>query len=245
MRKLDPFLAALTLSLLPAPAVGQTAAPAGEAEALAQFRTAVERMRAEMMRPGERVEGWDQGGADPDAELRALGADRYYQLSRGVDGTGVTILTDRPIRDFAPAGWRAVDSYGEANAPLERPQVDFHPLSERYVIASRSSTWRQNDAGCFRDLSHALLYEVPGAPVSPDDAVMPMFFRMVILALDGQTVCLRMDGTRAEGYRSRFFLPDGRTLPALTDPNDLLTIVPAAPVETLVRAAPPRRTTTG
>jgi len=55
---------------------------------------------------------------------------------------------------------------------------------------------------------------------------------------------VRMDGTREGGYRSRFFLPDGRTLPELTDNNDLLTIVPAAPVETLVRATPPRRTTT-
>ena len=33
-----------------------------------------------MLRPGERVEGWDRGGADPDAELRALGADRHYFL---------------------------------------------------------------------------------------------------------------------------------------------------------------------
>ena len=103
---------------------------------------------------------------------------------------------------------------------------------------------RQNDAACFRDLSHALLYEVPGAPEIPEDAVMPMFFRMIILAMDSQTVCARMDGDRERGWRARFFLPDGRALPALTDANDLLTIVPAAPVETLVRANPPRRTTT-
>jgi hypothetical protein len=243
MRKLDPFLAALTLSLLPAPVLAQ-APQAGEADALAQIRTAVERMRAEMLRPGERVEGWDQGGADPDAELRALGADRYYQLNRGVDGTGVTILTDRPIRDFAPAGWRVVDSYGEAAERLEHPQLDFLPFSERYVIASRSSSWRQNDAGCFRSLSHALLYEVPGAPVSAEDAVVPMMFRIMILAMDGQTVCVRMDGTRERGYRARYFLPDGRTLPMLTDANDLLTIVPAAPLDRLLHANPPRPTTT-
>lgn len=241
----SPLLLAFILALLPAQMLAQSPAPpTGDAESLAQFRTGVERMRAELLRPGERVENWDRGGADPDAELRALGADRHYQLSRGVDGTGVTILTDRPIRDFAPAGWRVVDSFGEAAERIEQPQIDFHPLSERYVIASRSSSWRQNDAGCFRNLSHALLYEVPGAPASAEDAMMPMFFRMIILAMDGQTICVRMDGNRERGWRSRFFLPDGRALPALTDNNDLLTIVPAAPVDTLVRATPPRRTTT-
>lgn len=244
MRKSDLFLAALSVSLLPAPALAQTAAPGSEAEALAQFRTQVERMRAEMLRPGQRVEGWDRGGADPDSALRALGTDRYYQLNRTVDGTGVTILTDRPIRDFAPANWRVVDSYGAPTEALDHPQVDFLPFSERYVIASRSTSFRQNDAGCFRNLSHALLYELPGAPASAEDANVPMLFRMLILAMDDQTICVRMDGDREHGWRSRYFLPDGHALPTLTDANDLLTIVPAAPLESLVRANPPRATTT-
>ncbi|HST35296.1 MAG TPA: hypothetical protein VLK25_01515 [Allosphingosinicella sp.] len=242
MRKSALFIAFLCLS--PAAAFAQTATPSGEAEVLAQFRTGVERMRAEMLRPGERLEGWDHGGADPDTALRALGADRFYQLNRTVDGTGVTILTDRPIRDFAPAAWRVVDSYGAANEPLDHPQVDFLPFSERYVIASRSTSFRQNDAGCFRNLSHALLYEIPSAPATAEDANVPMLFRMLILAMDGQTICVRMDGDREHGWRSRYFLPDGRALPTLTDANDLLTIVPAAPLESLVRANPPRATTT-
>lgn len=244
MRNFDLFLAALTISLLPAPTLAQIEVPSSGPNSLAQFRTAVERMRTEMLRPGERVGDWDRGGADPDGELRALGADRYYQLNRSVDGTGVTILTDRPIRDFAPASWRIVDSYGTAGETLDRPQIDFLPFSERYVIASRSTSWRTNDANCFRALSHALLYEVPGAPESAEDATAPMLFRMLILAMDGQTICVRMDGDRAHGYRSRYFLPDGRALPVLTDANDLLTIVPVAPIESLVRANPPRATTT-
>jgi hypothetical protein len=244
MRKSDLFVAALTFSLLPAPARAQVTVPQADADSLARFRSAVERMRAEMLRPGERLEGWDRGGADPDRELRALGADRFYQLNRTVDGSSVTILTDRPIRDFAPSTWRVVDSYGEAGEALDHPQVDFLPFSERYVIASRSTSFRRNDAGCFRNLSHALLFEVAGAPASAEDANVPMLFRMLILAMDGQTICVRMDGDREHGYRSRYFLPDGRALPVLTDANDLLTIVPAAPLENLVRANPPRATTT-
>jgi hypothetical protein len=186
------------------------------------------------------VADWDRGGGDPDAELRALGADSHYFITRGETGVGVSILTDRPIADFAPRSWRIADSYGAAGERLEAPQVDFVPVSDRYVMATRSHSWRQNDAGCFRNLSHALLYEVPGAPSRPDDETVPMMFRMFILAMEDQTICVRSDGDRAHGWRSRFFLPDGRLLPALTNADDLTTIVPAAPVETLIVVAPPQ-----
>ena len=72
------------------------------------------------------------------------------------------------------------------------------PVSDRYVMATRSHSWRQNDAGCFRNLSHALLYEVPGAPSRPDDETVPMMFRMFILAMEDQTICVRSDGDRAQ-----------------------------------------------
>ncbi|MEA3046978.1 MAG: hypothetical protein QOJ53_1310 [Sphingomonadales bacterium] len=231
MRKTLCLLAALLLAPLPAAAQDQSA--------LDEFRAAVAQMRAELLQPGERVEGWDRGGADPDAELRALGADRYYFLNRDGGALGVTILTDRPIADFAPAGWRIADSYGAAGEALETPQLDFMPFSARYVMASRARIWKQNDAGCWRNISHALLYEIPGTAPTEGDEIIPLMFRMAILALEDQTVCSRADGNRAGGYRTRFFLPDGRSLPHLSSPDDLVTIVPAAPIERLIRPAPP------
>ena len=207
---------------------------------LAEFRAALQQMREALLRTGERVENWDRGGADPDRVVRALGADRYYFLNRNADATGVTILTDRPIAALAPAGWRAADSYGALGEALQTPQIDFMPLSERYVMATRANTWKQNDAGCWRGLSHAILYEIPGAPSREDDDIVPMMFRMTILAMEGETICSRVDGDRENGYRTRFFLPDGRSLPNLSTPSDLLTIVPAAPIDQLIRAAPPR-----
>ena len=174
MRNMPFLLAALLLA--PVPAAAQ------EQSALDEFRAAVAQMRSELLQPGERVEGWDRGGADPDAELRALGAERYYFLNRDGGATGVTILTDRPIADFAPAEWRIVDSYGTAGEALETPQLDFMPYSERYVVAARATSWKQNDAGCWRNISHALLYEIPGAPAREDDEIVPLMFRMTILA---------------------------------------------------------------
>ena len=209
-------------------------------DAAAQFQGLLDQMRAALFTPGEQVPGWDAGGADPDAATHALGADRFYQLSRSEGSYGVTILTDRPITDFAPERWRVADSYGQPGERLDTPQLDFHPLSERYIMASRVSPWRLNDVRCYRDFSQAILYEDPAAPARPDDEAIPMMFRMMMLAMEGQTICSRMDGDRQSGYRPSYFTPDGRRLPALQTPDMLVTIVPAAPIEQLVRAGPPR-----
>ena len=205
-----------------------------------QIEAVIEEVRSVLFAPGEHVPGWDVGGANPDAEVRAMGADRYYQLSRSEGSFGVTILTDRPIEDFAPRNWRVADSLGEAGAQLVNPQLDFHPLSDRYVIAGRTNTWEQNDVRCYRDSSHAILYEIPGAPERPDDGLIPFMFRVLLLIAERQTVCSRMDGNRRDGYQIRYFLPDGRSLPALSTADDLTTIVPAAPIDQLIRAGQPR-----
>jgi hypothetical protein len=220
------------------PVLSEQEGPAGEI-GLDEFRDAIAELRALMLRPGERVEGWDRGGANPDADLRARGADSHYFLSRGRDGTSVHILTSRPIADFASAAWRPVDSYGAASAELSSPQLDFFALSARYVMATRSQFHRVRDVDCQDNLSHALLYEVPGAPESPGDEELPILFRMTILALEDQRICVRTDGDAERGYRSRMFLPDGRSLPELDDPGGLMTIVPAAPVDQLIEPPPP------
>jgi hypothetical protein len=233
--------AAMALAAAPAQPQPQPGAPQDDgASELARYQAAIRELRETLLRPGERVEGWDRGGADPDGEVRRLGADRFYMVSRSDTGAGVSILTDRPIADFAPAGWRIVDSYGQAGERLSAPQVDFQPLSARYVFAARIDYTKVNDVACYSNFSHALLYEVPGAPADPDDDILPMMFRVMILAFENQTVCVRAEGDRERGYTSRFFMPDGRSLPALDDPSERMTIVPAAPVDQLIAPPPPR-----
>jgi len=202
------------------------------------FRRALAELRERMLRPGERVENWDRGGANPDADLRAAGAEDHFFLNRGDDGTSVGILTARPLDDFTPAGWRIVDSFGSAATALTGPQLDFVPLSARYVFASRSQFRRRGDVDCTAGITNALLYEVPGAPAGPDDMAIPIMFRMLILATEGQEICVRSEGSAAHGYRSRAFLPDGRPLPEMTD-DSLTTIVPAAPLDRLLVPPPP------
>jgi len=239
------LLAAIVLAAAgPAGAAAVPAQPgadqADEAGALAAFEAAVAEIRATVLRAGERVENWDRGGADPDADARALGAETHFLLTSGRDGAGVSILTDRPLADFAPASWRVVDSYGAAGESLAGAQLAFEALSARYTIGARARIWRQNDVSCWRGFSHALLYEVPGAPAGPDDEQLPTLFRMLILALENETLCMRADGDRERGYAVRYFLPDGRSLTEFDDPTERVTIVPAAPVDRLLTPPPPR-----
>lgn len=241
MRLLTMLLAAC-LALSPGAAFAQddpSAAPEGATasaeEMIAQLRGAVEALRAEILRPGELVPGWDVGGADPDAELLSAGADGHYFLIRSADSPAVIIFTQRRIADFAPGSWRIVDSYGSAIDAVERPFVQFSRLSPRYVLATRSNAFRRNNVDCTDKTTHALLYELPGETMTEDDENVPLLFRLGMLALEDSTTCTRYEGSRASGWTMRPLLPDGRGLPALDRPADRLTIVPAAPIDTLIR----------
>lgn len=197
------------------------------------LRQTVEQLRATMLRPGQRVTGWDRGGANPDAELRSMG-EGFFFLNRDSDGTSVGIITQRPLSDFAPADWRIVDSYGSLHETLPSPQLDFVHLSARYVMGTRTQFERRRDVDCTSGFSGALLYEVLDAPAGPDDETIPIMFRLLILALEGQEICVRTEGSAESGYRGRMFRPDGTELPELSDPEGVTTIVPAAPIERLL-----------
>lgn len=219
-----------------APALPAAAQEPGEAELIAGFEAAIAELRDLLIRRGERVEGWNVGGADPDAELRRAGPDRYYFLSRSASEDSVTIITDRPIGHYAPRDWRIADTYGGEAASVAGSQVDFVPLSARYVFASRSRADRRGDVDCFANLDQAILYEIPDAPESEEDETVPAMFRMTILAMEDQVVCVRSEGDRRRGWRSRSFTEDGHALPELDAgrENEVMSIVPAAPIDALI-----------
>lgn len=220
-------------------AAAPLAAPAQDVEratppSVADLRAIVERMRTETYEPGERVADWNRGGANPDADLRRAGADSHYYLIHRSHGDAVAILTSRPITAFAPAGWRVIDTYGLSASPVTNAFVQFEAFSDRYVIAVRAGSTRRGDVDCVDAVANATLYERPGAAANTDDDSVPLFFRLVLLAGEGQTVCTRYEGDARAGYRSRAFLPDGHRLPKLDDAEERTTIIPAGAVERLV-----------
>ena len=235
MRKtLALIAAAFALAAPPAAAQETTGFPS-----LEDMQRVVTQMREQLYTPGAAVPGWNRGGADPDAELRAAGADRFYYLIHRAGGDAVAILADRPLAGLVPADWRVVDTYGDSSAPVDNAVVQFDPLSDRYVMAVRAGTERRGGVDCIAGIVNATLYERPGAAARPDDGDIPLYFRLGLLAAEGQTVCTRYEGSRAAGWRGRNFTPDGRTLPQLDDEFERITIVPAAPVDSLIVYRPP------
>jgi hypothetical protein len=233
------LLAAPPAAAKPTVEAAQPEESADGRELLGQLRAAVAAMREEMFRPGPLVPGWNVGGADPDSELRAAGADRHVFLLEAEDGEkSVVLLTDRRIADFAPGSWQVVDSYGSADEAVERPFLQFSRLSPRYVIATRANGFRRDSIDCTDRISHALLYELPGETMSEEDENAGMAFRLGLLAVEGVTACTRYEGSRSEGWSARPLLPDGRSLPALEQPAERLRVVPLAPVDELMRLQP-------
>jgi hypothetical protein len=216
------------------PAEVEADAPADAQQLLAALRQMVVAMRAEAYAPGPRVEGWDRGGADPDADLRAAGADNHYFLLSSSEGPEVVMLTGRPIAALAPDDWQIVDSYGSSATAVANPFVQFAAMSPRYVLAIRANSRRVASVDCSDPITNAILYERPDAPASPADADMPILFRILMLAGEDQVTCSRYD-REGSGYRVRAFLPDGRSLPQLDTDGERITIVPAASLESLLR----------
>lgn len=243
MRKTLAFLAAVFLGTA-------AASPAGAQEttgfhSVEELQRLVTRMRTELFAPGATVAGWNRGGADPDAELRRAGPDRFYYLLRQTSGEAVAILTDRPLSSFVPEGWRVVDTYGDSSARVRNPVVQFEAMSDRYVIGLRAGSARRGDVDCVDAIANATLYERPGATRRDEDETIPLYFRLILLAGEGQTICTRYEGNRQAGWRGRAFLPDGRSLPQLDDAEERITIVPAGPIDRLVTYRPPPARTPG
>lgn len=227
-----------TLMLIAA-ALGFAATPVMAQEtsglpSLADMQRLVTQMRGQMFRTGAAVAGWNRGGANPDAELRRAGADRFYYRISKPSGDSVVILTDRPLASFAPAGWRVVDTYGDSASRAANPVVEFQALSDRSVVGLRAGSDRRGDVDCIDGIANAVLYERPEAQRSDEDATLPLLFRLVLLAGEGQTVCTRYEGNRETGWHGNSFTPDGHSLPELDEAAERITIIPAAPVERLV-----------
>ena len=74
-----------------------------------------------------------------------------------------------------------------------------------------------------------------GVPATRRDDQIPLMFRLLLLAVEEQTVCTRYDGNRERRLaRPRLPARRPRRCPRSTRATTISTIVPAAPIERLV-----------
>ncbi|HEY5721350.1 MAG TPA: hypothetical protein VIT45_03420 [Allosphingosinicella sp.] len=193
----------------------------------------------ELARRALHVPGWNVGGADPYADLKAMGADRYYFANRRDYGVSVTILTDRPLEDFTPKGWRLIGRDGAPSVGPGEPWINFiHLLSARYVLASSGRSIRVGDVACSGAKGELRLFEIPGARLSSDEPkrkwMIAMFGSMRSMMEAEDDGCTRYDGDRVRGYTSRNFLLDGREPSPSSNPTHKI-IVPACPIDKILK----------
>jgi hypothetical protein len=117
----------------------------------------------------------------------------------------------------------------------------FEKLSNRYAVGIRANGRRVRDADCVDPIANATLDEIPGAVAVTGDDMIPVLFRVLMLAGDGQVICSRSEGNAQSGWHTRSFTEDGHRLPELDQGDELLTIVPAGPIERLVNFNPTTR----
>ena len=214
---------------------------AADIELQKAFQEAMDVAVAEMMAPGPRQEGWDKGGIDLFQLVDSApgGARQNYLLTIDKDGEkNVTIIRAGQLGPFVPKNWKAVLHAGDSLGPEPQDDLSFGAIDGPFYLAGWDNKRRVNDAFCSTGKMGGHLYEGPaGKEGEVPASLVPLLFNAMVKRLQDKTLCWRFDRA-GDGYRTSYFLEDGRSLPALNAYEEKVVIVRAAPIEELLAAEP-------
>lgn len=226
----------LSLAAIPA---ALAAAPDGEGAEFARQKAAVGQaldMAVELMfKPGELDPNWNKGGVDVEAAVKAKPGQVMVEVDR--DGErSISLYSEKPIATFVPPEWEKIAEIGQDTAQADSSDpIEISELDEGYYVASRSTYERVGDAYCSNVPSSAQLYKAKGATDAEMSPEMAKFvFHGMLERAKPYTVCTRHDVV-GEGYRARFFLKDGHSLPIFDEMTGTATIVPLRPTLELLK----------
>ena len=229
--RIIPFLSLAVMLIAP---VAAHADSPELGEHKAEFNKALDEAIEAMFKPGEMDPNWNKSGVDLEQLVRA----KPNQVVVEVDKDGersITLFSDRPIADFVPPEWEQIAEIGTGDArPEGSDPIEISQLDQGYYIASRSPTERVGGATCSDAPTTARLYKRK----SDRDAAMPpevavFIFRGMLERAKSRTICTVHD-VIGDGYRTRYFLKDGRSLPVFDDMTGKSTIVPLMPTVELL-----------
>lgn len=236
------FLAAPGLALLLLASGPAATTPTTETHPVDDVRAVVEaalnQFEVKAMAPGPAEPGWSEAGTDLHAlvDSRPGGRAANFLLQEDKDGSrSVMILSPSSPLGLVPDTWSPIADIGDIESAASGTDFYIGHLEGPYYAVLRGSSRQVGKAYCSSGPVTARLYRRP-EPADADELapeIMELLFGAVVRRLEKYEVCTRYDAD-GDGYRSRSFLPDGRSLPGLEESEERVTVVPAAPVETLL-----------
>lgn len=194
-------------------------------------------MVEEMLEPGDPVPGWRETGVDILAELAAREGGLSANLLRDEDTEVLSVsdLSGKAAPDVAGFS-RLVLRASSPGGVDERTFVSFAPGVWLEMTTQR--TMRGN-AMCYSGLYGMILHsKVPATEQSIDELLPTIVAVNMIDRFAAREFCLvyQRDG---DGFRTRSFLPDGRSLPKLDANSTLLRVMPAPDLSAFIRETVP------
>jgi hypothetical protein len=195
----------------------------------------------QLLEPGEPVPGWRESGIDILAELGALADGGPAKLLRDEDTEvlAVTDLSGKAVPDLA--GFTSLALRPSPPGGIdERVFTSFSPGVWLEVASQRRI---RGTAMCTGGLLGLTLHSQRPVTEQTMDELLPTIIAVSMVdRLASREVCLVYERS-GDGYRSRSFLPDGRSLPQLDADLTLLRPMPAADLSAYIRTAVPTAAT--
>lgn len=194
-------------------------------------------MVQEFFEPGEPVPGWREAGIDILAELGARKGGLPENLLRD-EGSEILSVSDL-------SGKAAPDLAGFSSLALRAPPPG--KIDERTFISFAPGVWLEDvtqrtmrgNAMCYSGLSGLTLHsKVPITEQTMDELIPAFIVVSMIDRLAARELCVVYERDR-EGFRTRSFLPDGRSLPKLDADSTLSMILPASDLSAFMRNSVP------
>lgn len=190
-----------------------------------------------LLEPGEAVPGWRESGIDILAELAAREGGLTATLLRD-DDTEVLSVTDL-------SGKASPDLEGFTSLTLRSPPPGG--IDERVFASFTPGIWlglgsqrkMRGTALCYGGIQELTLHSRRPVTEQTMDELLPTILAVSIFdRLASREYCLVFERS-GDGYRSRSFLPDGRSLPQLDADSPMLRIMPAADLSAYIRDTVP------
>lgn len=191
----------------------------------------------QLLEPGEPVPGWRESGIDILAELAAREGGLAASLLRDED-TEVLSVTDM-------SGMAAPDLTGFTSLTLRLGPPGG--IDERVFMSPTPGIWLEvasqrkmrGMAMCYGGLLGLTLHSKHPVTEQTMDELFPTIVAVgMIDRLGSREYCLVYDRL-GDAYRTRSFLPDGRSLPQLDSDTTLLRIMPVSDLSAFMRDAVP------